>query len=60
MPSKVRALDPAETKILDPVFGTSLDYSKIHLSNGLGYDGRPFTVYTPGFGTVSPAFEMCM
>lgn len=52
VPTGVRALDAAETKILDPVFGTSLDYSRIKLSNGLGYDGRPFTLYTPGVGTV--------
>lgn len=52
IPSGVRGLDATETKILDPVFGTSLNYGKIHLSNALGLRDCPYTLYTPGLGTV--------
>jgi hypothetical protein len=47
VPTGFRHLDPKEESILRPIFGSSLDYSQIHLTNGLGYQGRPFTVPDP-------------
>ncbi len=47
LPSGIRGLDAAEETILRPVFGSSLNYSQIYLSDGVGKDGRPFTVAEP-------------
>jgi hypothetical protein len=51
-PSGVRALDPAEIGVLTPVFGTSLVYSDIRISDALGGGGRPYTLWVPSVGTV--------
>ncbi len=51
-PSGVRALDPAELAILVPVFGSSLDYGAIRISDAVGGGGRPYTVWIPLRGTV--------
>ena len=52
LPSGIRGLDPAEVSILTPVFGSSLDYSAIHLSDAVGGGGRPYTVALPMVGLV--------
>ena len=44
LPTGIRALDPGEVAILRPVFGASLDYSAIHLTDAVGGGGRPYTV----------------
>jgi hypothetical protein len=49
-PTGIRALDPAETAILTPVFGSSLAYGDIQLSDAVGAGGRPYTVWNPGRG----------
>jgi hypothetical protein len=51
-PTGVRALDPAEIAILIPVFGSSLDYGAIRISDAVGGAGRPYTVWVPTRGTV--------
>jgi hypothetical protein len=51
-PTGVRALDPAEIAILTPVFGSSLDYGAIRISDAVGGAGRPYTVWVPLRGTV--------
>jgi hypothetical protein len=51
-PTGVRALDPAEVAILTPVFGASLDYGAIRVSDAVGGAGRPYTVWVPMVGTV--------
>lgn len=51
-PTGVRTLDPAEIAILTPVFGASLDYGAIRISDAVGGGGRPYTVWVPGRGTV--------
>lgn len=43
-PSKFRYLASKEKQIARSVFKDSLPYSKVVVSNGLGYDDRPFTV----------------
>ncbi len=45
LPSGMRFLDSTERGILSSVYGSSLDFSKILLSDGLGGGGRPFTLY---------------
>ncbi|HST50320.1 hypothetical protein [Jatrophihabitans sp.] len=52
LPTGVRALDPAEVAILTPVFGSSLDYSAIRVSDAVGSAGRAYTVWVPLRGTV--------
>jgi hypothetical protein len=52
LPTGIRGLDPVEKGILRPVFGSSLDYSAIHLSNAVGGGGRQFTVSLPLIGLV--------
>ena len=39
-----RALDPAEKTLAATVFGKSLDFSRILVSDALGFGGRPFTL----------------
>jgi len=52
LPSGARPLTSAEVGIVRPVYGSSLDFSKIAISDALGGGGRPFTVYIPLVGTV--------
>lgn len=52
LPSGVRALDPAEISIGRGVYGASLEYGDIYISDALGAGGRPFTLYVPILGTV--------
>lgn len=52
LPTGVRALDPVEIAILTPVFGSSLGYDAIRISDALGGGGRPYTVWLPFRGTV--------
>lgn len=52
VPSGVRALDPAETAILTPVFGSSLTFADIRVSDAVGGGSRPYTVWVPSVGTV--------
>jgi hypothetical protein len=47
LPTGLRALDPKEVAILSPVFGSSLDYSAVHLSDAVGGGGRQYTVAGP-------------
>ncbi len=50
LPSGVRLLDPTEEAIARPVYGSSLNYGAIYLSDALGGRGRPFTTYVPLLG----------
>lgn len=52
LPSGVRPLDPTEEAIGRGVYGGSLDYGDIYISDALGGGGRPFTLYLPFVGTV--------
>ncbi len=53
LPSEARGLDPAkEEPILRAVYGSSLNYGDIYLSDALGGGGRPFTLYIPFVGTI--------
>jgi len=45
LPSGMRFLDSTEEGILNGVYGSSLNYNRILLSDGLGGGGRPFTLY---------------
>lgn len=47
LPRGIRWLDPTEEKMARSVYGSSLIYSKIYLSDALGAKGRPFTTYVP-------------
>ncbi len=47
LPTGLRFLDATETAMASSVYGSSLNYSTILLSNALGFGGRPFTVYMP-------------
>jgi len=53
LPSGARGLDPAhEEPILRGVYGSSLNYGDIYLSDALGGGGRPFTLHVPFVGTI--------
>lgn len=52
LPSGVRGLDPAEEGIARPVYGSSLKYGDVYLSDAVGGGGRPYTTYVPLLGTV--------
>jgi len=45
-PTGLRFLDPKEKALARTVYGGSLDFSRILISDGLGSQGRPFTVAT--------------
>jgi hypothetical protein len=47
LPTGLRGLDPVEETIARGVYGSSLIYGRIFLSNALGGGGRPFTLYVP-------------
>ncbi|WP_227370552.1 S8 family peptidase [Halomonas sp. M20] len=49
-PSRLRFLDPAEQAEARTVYGASLDFSHILITDGLGCGGRPFTVAFPVSG----------
>jgi outer membrane protein OmpA-like peptidoglycan-associated protein len=44
LPTTVRCLNAAEHAEATKVFGASLDFSKILIADGVGFQGRPFTV----------------
>jgi hypothetical protein len=48
LPTGLRLLDPTELTILRPVYGSSIDYLKVLLSDASGLAGRPFTMTGPG------------
>jgi hypothetical protein len=52
LPTGLRGLDPVEERIGRGVFGGSLDYGDIYVTDGLGGGGRPFTMYVSATGTV--------
>ncbi len=53
LPSGLRKLDPAtEEPAARLVYGGSLNYGDIYISDALGGGGRPFTTYVPLVGTV--------
>jgi hypothetical protein len=47
LPSQARCLTKAERGIADPVYGGSLDYADIFVSDGIGLSKRPFTTAIP-------------
>lgn len=47
LPTGLRGLDPVEESMARAVYGSSLIYGRIFLSNALGGGGRPFTLYVP-------------
>ncbi len=53
LPTGMRWLTAGERRIANPMYGSSLNYTKILLSNALGLGGRPFTVLTP-FPVIGP------
>jgi hypothetical protein len=49
LPTGLRMLDPTELSVLRPVYGSSIAYSKVFLSDATGLKGAPFTtVGAPG------------
>jgi peptidoglycan hydrolase-like protein with peptidoglycan-binding domain len=46
-PTTARYLNCTEQSIAYSTFQNSLDYSKIFITNGLGFSGRPFTIAIP-------------
>ncbi len=51
LPSQARCLSQAERAIADPVYGGSLDYEDIYVSDGIGLSQRPFTTAIPTSAT---------
>lgn len=47
LPTGLRFMDATEEGIVRGVFGNSLSFSQILLSNATGISGRPFTTYVP-------------
>jgi peptidoglycan hydrolase-like protein with peptidoglycan-binding domain len=47
VPTSARCLSLSEQLVANLTFGASLDYSRIFISNGVGFSGRPFTVAVP-------------
>lgn len=47
LPTGLRGLDPVEETIARGVYGNSLIFGRIFLSDALGGGGRPFTLYVP-------------
>lgn len=47
LPTGLRGLDPVEETMARGVYGSSLIFGRIFLSNALGGGGRPFTLYVP-------------
>lgn len=43
-PTSLRFLNVAEAREVSDVYGSSLDLTRIFISDGLGWNGRPFTV----------------
>ena len=54
LPSNLRPLSDPEQKEAIPVFGGSLDFTKILISDGLGLGGSYFTVAVPSFILSAP------
>ena len=57
LPSFIRPLAEAQISIARGVYGFSLDYSRIFISNQIGLEGRAFTVVVPAT-LVSPAVQI--
>lgn len=47
LPTGLRFLDSTEEGIATSVYGTSINFSKVLLSDAVGGGGRPFTTYVP-------------
>jgi hypothetical protein len=47
LPSQARCLNQAERALAAPVYGGSLDYDAIYVSDGIGLSQRPFTTAIP-------------
>ncbi|MGH7496144.1 MAG: flavin monoamine oxidase family protein [bacterium] len=47
LPSQARCLSAAELATAKPIYGGSLDYADIYVSDTLGLSGRPFTTAIP-------------
>ncbi len=47
LPTGLRFLDSTEETMARGVYGTSIDFGKVLLSNAVGGGGRPFTTYVP-------------
>lgn len=67
LPSGLRFLTAAQRTVASSVFGTSLDYARIVLSDATGMGGRPFTIAVPfaglhvvviNAGTFSPSRDL--
>ncbi len=48
LPTGARFLDPAEQATASGVYGASIDFSKVIITNATGGGGRPFTTVIPG------------
>jgi peptidoglycan hydrolase-like protein with peptidoglycan-binding domain len=46
LPTTIRSLTAGEISMLSGTFGTSVNWATVLVSDGLGVDGRPFTVAT--------------
>jgi outer membrane protein OmpA-like peptidoglycan-associated protein len=51
IPTTLRFLNPLERREAAKMFGAGLDFTRILISDGLGAQGRPFTVSVPSGGT---------
>lgn len=47
LPTGLRFLDTTEETMASGVYGTSIDFGKVLLSDAVGGGGRPFTTYVP-------------
>jgi hypothetical protein len=47
LPNQARCLDPTEIEAAKNVYGYSLTYDDIYVSDAVGFDNRPFTIALP-------------
>jgi hypothetical protein len=47
LPSSARCLDSTEAAYARTIYGESLDYDRIYISDGIGADNRPVTIAVP-------------
>lgn len=53
LPGAARGMDAAEISLASGVYGTSIDYSKVLITDAVGGGGRPFTTVVPIGGYIA-------